>query len=108
MSELFEASDILLLPYLKGYGSGLLLLGLTFGKHVLATDTGGSSEYFEKYENHTLLAGSTSHDVAVGLTKALARVRRSSDPAEPPSSLSWSSVTAQAMENIGSKIGRTS
>ncbi len=108
MSELFEASDILLLPYLKGYGSGLLLLGLTFGKHVLATDTGGASEYFEKYENHTSLAGATSEDVAVGLAKALAKVRRSSGPAEPPSALSWPSVTAQAMKNIAARLGHTS
>ena len=38
--DLFEAADILLVPYLKGYGSGLLLLGMTFGKRIVATNSG--------------------------------------------------------------------
>jgi glycosyltransferase involved in cell wall biosynthesis len=99
MSELFEASDILLLPYLKGYGSGLLLLGMTFGKHIVATSAGGSEEYLQHYENHTLLAGPSSREVAHGIRQAIERVRRSPSPVEPPPGLSWRHITARVMES---------
>ncbi|HEX4164065.1 MAG TPA: glycosyltransferase family 4 protein [Bryobacteraceae bacterium] len=104
MSELFEASDILLLPYLKGYGSGLLLLGMTFGKHILATAVGGSDEYLQRYENHTLLEGSSAEDVAAGITKAVCRVRRVPEPAAIPAEFSWPRISATAMGDIEARL----
>jgi glycosyltransferase involved in cell wall biosynthesis len=73
-SALFDAVDVLALPYVKGYGSASLLLGMTFGKHILATRTGGMDEYLEPYPRHTLLEGSDVHSLVNGLTESLARL----------------------------------
>ena len=55
MAGLFEAADLLLLPYINGYGSGLLLLGMTFGKYIVTTDNGGAREYLRHYPPRHLL-----------------------------------------------------
>jgi hypothetical protein len=55
-SEESFAADRLLLPYSKGYGSGLRLLGMTFRKYVVTTDTGAANEYLRNYPLNTLLA----------------------------------------------------
>ena len=100
MSELFEAGDIKVLPYLKGYGSGMLLLAMTFGKYIVSTRTGGADEYLESYPRATLLQGPSSEEVADGIAEAIARL---DDPA-PPASLShlqWPAIARQALECIG-------
>jgi glycosyltransferase involved in cell wall biosynthesis len=71
LAEFFEASDVLVLPYLKNYGSGLLLLGMTFGKYILATDTGGAGEYLAGYPRHILLEGAETAQVATGLARVV-------------------------------------
>lgn len=49
LSELFEASDVHLLPYTGGSGSGMLLLGMTFGKYIVSSAAGGADEYLADY-----------------------------------------------------------
>ena len=44
VSNYFSASDVVVLPYLKTYQSGILLLSYAAGKPVVVTDTGGLSE----------------------------------------------------------------
>jgi glycosyltransferase involved in cell wall biosynthesis len=94
LAELFEAADVLVLPYVKNYGSGLLLLGMTFGKHIAATNTGGAAEYLALYPRHTLLKGIQPHEIAVGLGEII-----KSAGAEPKSvpmvnipELQWSTI----------------
>lgn len=40
-------SDVLVLPYIEGSASGLIALGLGFGKCVVASDVGTFQEYIE-------------------------------------------------------------
>ncbi|MGH9601250.1 MAG: glycosyltransferase [Terriglobales bacterium] len=86
--ELLAATDILLLPYRKSYGSGLLLLGMTFGKHIVATRTGGIEEYVTKYPRCTLLEGDGPADVAAGIARALLEI-----PRQPP-------ISSEAMNGL--------
>jgi len=104
MSELLEASDILLLPYVKGYGSGLLLLGMTFGKHILGTTAGGADEYLRDYSRCTLLESSSPDHVAAGLARAVDLVRKSPVATTPPRELSWNQITARVIEDIANRL----
>jgi glycosyltransferase involved in cell wall biosynthesis len=104
-TELLEASDVLLLPYRKSYGSALLLLGMTFGKHIVATTTGGMEEYLGSYRAHTLLAGSDSSHVADGIVRALAeRRRQQDDPTLPPSHLTWPAISKDVLSHLDQRL----
>jgi glycosyltransferase involved in cell wall biosynthesis len=70
MSDFFEAADAIALPYLQSYGSGMLMLGMTFEKHILATPVGGAEEYLQGYQNCTLLKGTEPRHVADALADA--------------------------------------
>jgi glycosyltransferase involved in cell wall biosynthesis len=106
LAELFEAADILALPYLKHYGSGLLLLGMTFGKHVVATDTGGTREYLSHYPRSTLLESADPASVTEGLLQASHAVSIESDIALPGiPELQWPAIARNVLtmlENIAS------
>lgn len=101
-AELLEASDVLILPYLRSYGSGLLLLGMTFGKFIAATRTGGMDEYLEDYPRHTLLNGSTPLDLAEGMGMAINRLGEwpSSNAVAIPE-LMWVNIAREALRRIG-------
>lgn len=100
-SDLLEAADILLLPYLKSYGSGVLLLGMTFGLHILATRTGGMDEYLETYPAYTLLAGPDCESIAQGIEQASIRISGQSAPRkfELPH-LEWRTVAKEILESL--------
>jgi glycosyltransferase involved in cell wall biosynthesis len=103
-AELFETADALLLPYLQSYGSGVLLLGMTFGLHIIATRTGGMDEYLENYPAHTLLDGPDTASVAQGIGQALSSFagRDRTQKFELPH-LNWRNVardTLQSLESI--------
>jgi hypothetical protein len=70
-AALFEASDLMVLPYTKSYGSAALLLGMTFGKHIVATRTGGMDEYLAAYPRHTLLNGFAADEVGEGVARGV-------------------------------------
>ena len=90
---LFAAADCLVLPYRKSYGSGLLLLGMTFGKHVIATRTGGIEEYLQHYPCHTLLEGPEAGQIAEGIAHFLgAAATRTSGPPVDTKDLEWPNV----------------
>jgi glycosyltransferase involved in cell wall biosynthesis len=98
LAELVEAVDILALPYRRGFGSGLLLLGMTFGKHVLITDTGGAAEYLGDYPAHTLLQGAGAEEVAAGLRRAMDSVgSRTAAPGSLPASLAWPAIAQRSL-----------
>lgn len=105
-AELMEATDVLLLPYRKSYGSGLLLLGLTFGKHIVATRTGGMEEYLEQYPRSTLLGGTEAGDVAEGIERAVRSL--SQQPAVAPAAMEefqWPHIARRLLENLqGRKV----
>jgi glycosyltransferase involved in cell wall biosynthesis len=100
MSELLEAADVLMLPYLKSYGSGALLLGMTFGKHILATTTGGMDEYLAEYPARTIIKGPGVEDVLAGIEEIL---KGSSEPTTQIGrmpSLEWKVVAGQLMQAL--------
>ncbi|MBN8730687.1 MAG: glycosyltransferase family 4 protein [Acidobacteria bacterium] len=70
MAELFLAGDVALLPYLKGYGSGMLLLAMTFGRFIVSSRTGGAGEYLERYPGHILLEDTNEASIAAALAEA--------------------------------------
>jgi glycosyltransferase involved in cell wall biosynthesis len=98
MAELFEAGDAVVLPYVRGYGSGMLLLGMAFEKHILSTETGGAEEYLKSYGRYTLLRGTAAVDVAEGICEFLeeGHVETPVDTSE----LAWSNIARQALENL--------
>ncbi len=99
MEELLEAADVLMLPYLKSYGSGLLMLGMTFGKHIVATCTGGMEEYLRGYSRCTLLERSDTDHVVRGIAAAVENLRvRSTDLALIPPDLEWPNVARALLE----------
>jgi glycosyltransferase involved in cell wall biosynthesis len=100
-SALFQAADVLVLPYLKSYGSASLLLGMTFGKHIVATRTGGMDEYLANYPHHTLLAGCDAHSVADGLVRAQTQIGASSgDHRLAMTDLEWPNIASRVLGHL--------
>lgn len=104
-SELFEAADFLLLPYNKSYGSGALLLGMTFGIHIIATRTGGMDEYLTQYPASTLLDGPDAASITKGIDLAVEQASRSdvSRKIRIPQ-LEWREITRVTMEKFAESI----
>ena len=97
-TALLEAADILVLPYVKSYGSALLLLGMTFDKYIVATTAGGMDEYLDAYPHHTVIACSDVEHVVAGLAEALRRLPlRQMIPAPPMPALAWSDIAKQVL-----------
>lgn len=109
-AELFEAADAVVLPYVEGWGSGLLLLAMTFGKHVLATAVGGMHEYLATYGDATPLAGPSAAQVADGLAAFAARgpLAAGGAASRPPADLAWPAIARQALADLSSeaRLGR--
>lgn len=100
MAELFESIDILMLPYVKSYGSGLLMLGITFGKYIVATRP-GMEESASRYPGAILLEGSSAEDVRNGIEAALQKVA-----AGPPTigrislEFDWTNIAGRCLDDI--------
>ena len=71
MAELFEAADLVLLPYRHGSGSGQLMLAMTFGKVIVATGVGGTDEYLSDYESGYLVSDPSAAAIVDGIKQAL-------------------------------------
>jgi glycosyltransferase involved in cell wall biosynthesis len=100
-SALFQAADILVLPYVKSYGSASLLLGISFGKHIVATKTGGMDEYLTAYPRHTLLAGCDVGSVSDGLIRALAQpANPCRDDAHAMAEFEWPTIANRVLDEL--------
>lgn len=98
MSELFELADIQALPYLGGYGSAMVLLGMTFGKYIVSTRVGGAEEYLADYPYATLLASPNVSDVAKGLADAVGSLRSGKWGVIPQlPHLQWKNIAREAL-----------
>jgi len=96
----FEAADIVALPYLEGYGSGILLLAMSFGKHVIATAAGGMTEYLQHYGAHDVIAAPTADGVRSALRRAEARLGRETDVPPRPARFEWTSVVQDLLPRL--------
>ena len=104
LAELFEATDVLLLPYLKSYGSGLLMLGITFGKYVVATRT-GMEESALRYPRAILLDGADTAEVLRGIDIAARRAAEDPTPlACVPPEFDWRNIAATCLDEIGGVV----
>jgi glycosyltransferase involved in cell wall biosynthesis len=106
MAELFEACDVLMLPYLESYSSGLLLLGMTFGKHIVMTRTGGAEESLALYKEHTLLEGTSADCIAAGIARADYRIRNCPAQTLVTPELDWRQIAKTAMNDIEERVLR--
>jgi glycosyltransferase involved in cell wall biosynthesis len=100
MSELFEAGDVLMLPYSKSYGSGLLMLGMTFGKYVIATRP-GMEEAASRYPRAIMLDSTDPSEIARGVKVAIERVI--ADPAplmHIAPEFDWRNIAASCIKDI--------
>ena len=102
MAELFEASDVVMLPYAKGYGSGLLLQAMRFEKYVVSSRTGGAEEYLEKYPRAVLLDGVDVGSIGAGIAAAQREIAtsRSSGPLQPVPELEWRNIARDLLEQL--------
>ena len=102
LAELLEASDIVALPYLKEYASGsaVLLLAMSFGKFVVATNTSGFDEYLAQYPRSILLADTSRGSIASALAAAMERV--SSGFTETPliEDLQWTAIARKLVSDL--------
>jgi glycosyltransferase involved in cell wall biosynthesis len=100
-SELFEGSDIVVLPYLESSGSGVLLLAMSFGKHVVATRSGGMDEYLAGYPGHVLLEGTGGAEVVSALHRAEEMILAGGGvaPARPPQ-LEWKRIVQELVPQL--------
>jgi glycosyltransferase involved in cell wall biosynthesis len=105
--ELFEASDVIVLPYTESYGSGVLLLGMSFGRRVVVSRTGGMDEYVAAYRDGVVVEPNVD---ATALLVALqaTRVRASRADGEPPRprELEWTQIVKQLLPHLERARGR--
>lgn len=98
-AEIFEAADVLVLPYRKNYGSGVLLLGMTFGKFIVASRTGGMDEYLHQYPPHEILKSDETEDVVTAIERAIRRVSEGGVAPPPPMPyLHWTNIARVALD----------
>lgn len=95
--ELFEACDTVALPYLESFGSGLLLLAMSYGRKVVATRIGGMNEYLDDYPGGVLLNGSAPADVLAGLQAARDLPNTGLGR---PSQLEWSAIVDDVLPRL--------
>ena len=103
-AELFEAADAVVLPYLEGYGSGVLLMAMTFGKHVIVSPAGGMHEYLDAYPDHTTLPGPGTREIADGLEAFLGREPTGEPPSRDIGHLTWSAIASRLLPAIAARI----
>ncbi len=68
----FHAADAVILPYLKIYQSGVLLMASSFGRPVIATDLGGMRETLVDGETGYLVPPRDSQKLAAAINRLLA------------------------------------
>jgi glycosyltransferase involved in cell wall biosynthesis/GT2 family glycosyltransferase len=98
---LFAASDIVLLPYVETYGSGLLLLAMSFGKHVIATSGGGMDEYLHHYPAHVLLDAPTDDAIVAALRQTVERLGAPHALMSPrPAQFEWPHIVRELLPRL--------
>jgi glycosyltransferase involved in cell wall biosynthesis len=100
-SRVFEAADVLVQPYLESHGSGLLLLGMTFQKHIVATTTGGMDEYLAKYGRHTLISNPDCAGVSGAIKQAISELQKDPRPEIPRMpELEWPFIAREVLSRL--------
>jgi glycosyltransferase involved in cell wall biosynthesis len=94
-------NDVIMLPYAKGYGSGLLLQAMTFGKYIVSSRIGGADEYLQQYPRAVLLEGASVSEISAGIAKASGHVMSSTAAPDIPE-LEWTNIAADLLRQLPS------
>jgi glycosyltransferase involved in cell wall biosynthesis len=89
MAGFYEMADVVAMPYLHGFGSGVLLSAMAAGAFMLATPVGGADEYLGQYPASRILASPGAKEIAAGLAEARERLRSGSVVRNPATSPTW-------------------
>jgi glycosyltransferase involved in cell wall biosynthesis len=89
MAGFYEMADVVAMPYVQGFGSGVLLSAMAAAAFVLATPVGGAEEYLSQYPASRILASADAKEIAAGLAEARERLRSGSLVRKPASSPNW-------------------
>jgi glycosyltransferase involved in cell wall biosynthesis len=73
MARFYEMADVVALPYLEGFGSGVLVSAMRFGVFIAATATGGAEEYLAAYPSARILRSPEPAEIAAALAEARRR-----------------------------------
>ncbi|HYV97301.1 MAG TPA: glycosyltransferase family 4 protein [Gemmatimonadaceae bacterium] len=100
-SFLFEAADIVALPYTESYGSAVLLLAMSFGKCIVATRTGGMDEHLRGYPAGTIIELTAGpEELLRELRAARETVRERKTPPSRPPELEWPAIVRRLLPDL--------
>ena len=71
VADIFQSSDMLILPYKKIYQSGVALLGYTFNLPLIVSDIGGISEIVEEGKSGFIFSRNDSKELADVLRRVI-------------------------------------
>jgi glycosyltransferase involved in cell wall biosynthesis len=105
-SEIFEAADAVILPYVESFGSGQLLLAMTFGRWIAATAAGGMDEYLSGYPRGVVLPKLTPESVAETLRDLAIQIPAAGDApiAWQGGELSWGAIVEALLPRLESRL----
>lgn len=111
MSELFQSSTVVALPYTDATQSGVVLTAYAFGRPVVVTDVGGLAEYVEDRATGIVVAPQDPTGLARALVEILsdeswrerARLRIAERSA---TALSWSEAARQTLQSYEAVVRR--
>jgi D-inositol-3-phosphate glycosyltransferase len=92
----FAAADVVALPYVEGSASGVLLAAYAYGRPVVATDVGGTSEFVEQGESGFVVPAGDPDALAGGLAEVLSKPELASRMAERAGCLARETYTWEA------------
>lgn len=104
-AAIFEAADVVALPYLESYGSGALLLAMSFGKHIVATATGGMQEYLQQYPAHEMILGPSADAVRHALRRIEAQLDGAPVPPRRPPQYEWRAIVRDLVPQLLERCG---
>lgn len=99
-ADFFEAADLVLLPYLESWGSGLLCLALSYGKPVVVSRTGGMDEYVEGMPSAIVLDDVTPRTVRTALQQMRHRLRNGLKEGSRPVELEWPNIVGKLLPQL--------
>jgi D-inositol-3-phosphate glycosyltransferase len=75
----YSAADVVVLPYRKIYQSGVLLMAMSYGKPVVASDIEGMTEIITDGVNGYLFVSGDAQSLSAKLVEVLSKVEESRD-----------------------------
>ena len=107
----FGAADVVALPYLRIYQSGVLLMAFSYGRPVVATATGGMAEVLRDGETGYLVPPRDSEALAQAVSRVLddkGMARRMGEAARrvADQDYAWSDIAARTIEVYEQALGQ--